>query len=160
MKRLEWEEQLNIKLTQNRKAKFAGLFEILVADYEKKIKQLTNDKMLRQPVFILSHFNEPDWDTLLLPRERGKYKIKPQEAWQRPQNWQKLRANMTPKQVHATLGIPARIETNATFTREYYGDSPEYAIAYFTVRSDTKGRLASWKEPFWLNIDHEIIQKK
>ena len=82
---LEWKEQVNYNLTQNRKAKFVGLFEILVTDYEKKIKQLTNDKILRQPVFILSHFNEPEWDMLSLPWERKKYKIKPQETWQRPE---------------------------------------------------------------------------
>lgn len=157
---LEWKEQMNIKLTQNRKAKFAGFFEILVADYEKKIKQFTDDNILRQPVFVLSHFSEPEWDVLLFPWERKRYKIKPQEIWQSPLNWRKLRINMTPKKVHAMLGTPAKIETNTTFTREYYGDSSEDAIIYFTVRSDTKERLASWKEPFWLNIDHEIIQKK
>ncbi len=160
MSRPEWEEYINKKLTQNRKTKFVGLFEILVADYEKKVKRLTNDNILRQPVFVLSHFNEPEWDAILFPWERKRYKIKPQEIWQRPLNWQKLRINMTPKQVHAILGIPAKTETKTTSTREYYGDSSKYAIIYFTVRSDTKERLALWKEPFWLNVDHEIIQKK
>jgi len=151
--------RVNYELAQNRRAKFVGLFEILVVDYEKKIKQLTDDNILRQPVFVLSHFNEPEWDTLLLPWER-RHKTKPQEVWQSPLNWRKLRINMTPKQVHTILRTPVKIETKTTSTREYYGDSSEYAVTYFTVRSDTKERLALWKEPSWLSIDHEIIQKK
>ena len=144
-------ESNNIQADLKKKAEFSGRFKNLVADYEKITNRLTSDEILRPLMLVLDHYNEPDWDALLTIGE--KKDIKTQNTWQLYQrNWQKLRFNMAPRQVHAILGDPLKVETNISIIKEYYGDSTKYGMVCYTIRSSTVGeRLFSWVEPFWAN---------
>jgi len=139
----------NIQADLRKKAEFTGRFKNLVADYEKKTNRLAGDEILRSPILLLDYYNEPDWNALLTISE--KKDIKAQNNWQLyQQNWQKLRFNMAPRQVHTALGDPLKVETTISIIKEYYGDSTKYGMVCYTIRSSIVGeRLSSWVEPFW-----------
>jgi hypothetical protein len=129
----------------------------LEKNYERRIRQLKDERIPRDPVFVLNHFVEPDWDNIeeLIEQKgpAGKPKDTGTPRWNNPVAWQKLKINMTQADALMILGEPTESRSNIKGTTLWYGDSSEYGILTFSPRSDSGLRLDFWTEPFWLEIE-------